>query len=371
MLDARMFQRIALRVSLTLVFSLIGLVLLELLARSSLSYVARRTVSDLGGSLDADPEMLIEYTARGRRFVPNADVVIHNHYVSKLDVDIRTNSIGLRDIDRAVKAAPGKTRILFLGDSIVAQDYLPSAETLSAELERRLNQGAEGKFEVINAGLSNSGIDEQYQLLTEVIVKLNPDIVLLSFYLNDSRPAWGFSGEIGSHRGWWRKNSIIAETITRELEVRKWLKDSNVNRFEWIELLDQIPWRTERDAFIRLAQAAPYDWGSAWNPNSWTVVSAGLSKIKLLVGQHQARLGMISMPVAYQVQSEFIEDTPQRKIAEIAQSLKVPHRSMLEIERASPDKDIFFDWCHPNQRGNQLIAPAIADFVRTELGAVR
>ncbi len=357
---------VLLRISLLTISTLVCLGIVEYVARQGLTYVTRKSVSALGGSLEADPEVLIEYTPRGRRLVPNTDVVIHNHYVSKLDVDIKTNSLGLRDPERSVRPDAGVSRVVFLGDSIVVQDYLPRDETLPVLVERELNAAAAGKYEVVNAGLSNAGIEEESLLLSEVISRLNPRLVLLSFYLNDSRPAWGYAGEIGAKRGWLRKHSIVWESIVRELEVRKWLSDSRVERFGWMALVDAVPWKTERDAFMRLVHEAPYDWGSAWQDDSWTGIEEHLISLKKLIEDNGATLAVVAMPVIYQVQAEFVEDTPQRMLADILARHQVPLLSLLPIEREHRTETLFFDWCHPNQRGNQIITGPIARFVSAQ-----
>lgn len=362
-------KEVLLRITITSVSILICFILAELVGRQSLSYVARKSVSELGGSLEADPELLVEYTARGRRMVPNADVVIHNHYISGLDVDIKTNSLGLRDPERSEKPAAGSDRIIMLGDSIIVQDYLPSDKTLVRIIESSLSRTDSKGTEIVNAALSNLGIDEEYQLLSDIIDKIHPTAVLLSFYLNDSRPAWGFSGEIGHKKGWFRKHSIVIDTIVRELEVRKWLDKSKVDRFGWKSLVDTTPWSTDPKAFRALAAAAPFDWGSAWNDDSWAMVERGFKKIQELTHSRGARFGVIIMPVKYQVDAEFKDDAPQQRAGEILRKLGIPYLSLLDLEREHRSEEIFYDWCHPNERGNEIIAPAIEKFIRENLQA--
>jgi hypothetical protein len=362
-------KEVLLRITITSVSILICFILAELVGRQSLSYVARKSVSELGGSLEADPELLVEYTARGRRMVPNADVVIHNHYISGLDVDIKTNSLGLRDPERSEKPAAGSDRIIMLGDSIIVQDYLPSDKTLVRIIESSLSRTDSKGTEIVNAALSNLGIDEEYQLLSDIIDKIHPTAVLLSFYLNDSRPAWGFSGEIGHKKGWFRKHSIVIDTIVRELEVRKWLDKSKVDRFGWKSLVDTTPWSTDPKAFRALAAAAPFDWGSAWNDDSWATVERGFKKIQELTHSRGARFGVIIMPVKYQVDAEFKDDAPQQRAGEILRKLGIPYLSLLDLEREHRSEEIFYDWCHPNERGNEIIAPAIERFIRENLQA--
>ena len=360
-------KEVLLRITLTSVSILVCFVLAELVGRQGLSYVARKSVSQLGGSLEADPELLVEFTSGTRRMVPNADVVLHNHYISGLDVDIKTNSLGLRDPERTEKPTAGNERIIMLGDSIIVQDYLPSEKTLVRMIESSLSGTDSKNTEVVNAALSNLGIDEEYQLLSDIIDRINPTAVLLSFYLNDSRPAWGFSGEIGKRRGWFRKHSIVLDTIVRELEVRKWLDRINVDRFSWMSLVDTTPWKTDPQAFRALAAAAPFDWGSAWNDESWVTVERGLKKIQDLTRSRGARLGVVIMPVKYQVVANFKDDLPQQRAGDILRKLDIPYLSLLDIERQHQSEEIFYDWCHPNERGNEIIAPVIEDFIRSNL----
>jgi len=362
-------KEVLLRITITSVSILICFILAELVGRQSLSYVARKSVSELGGSLEAEPELLVEHTARGRRMVPNADVVIHNHYISGLDVDIKTNSLGLRDPERSEKPVAGSDRIIMLGDSIIIQDYLPSDKTLVRIIESSLSRADSKETEIVNAALSNLGIDEEYQLLSDIIDKIHPTAVLLSFYLNDSRPAWGFSGEIGHKKGWFRKHSIVIDTIVRELEVRKWLDKSKVDRFGWKSLVDTTPWSTDPKAFRALAAAAPFDWGSAWNDDSWATVERGFKKIQELTHSRGARFGVVIMPVKYQVDAEFKDDAPQQRAGEILRKLGIPYLSLLDLEREHRSEEIFYDWCHPNERGNEIIAPAIEKFIRENLQA--
>ena len=346
---------------------LVCLVLAELVARQGLSHITRRGVSSLSGSLEADPSLLIEFTRRGRRFVPNADAIIHNHFVSGADVDIRTNSFGLRNAEFETLPKSGTERILFVGDSIVAQDYLASEKTSARMLEAYLAKHSLRPVEVVNAGMSNFGLEEELQLVEDIIDKVNPTTILLSFYLNDSRPAWGFSGELGERRGWIRKHSIIVETLIRELEARNWLADSKIERFSWIKLADQGQWKTSVEALRSMAMTAPYDWGSAWKDDSWPSVEEKMRVLKELAQSRNAKFIVVIMPVSYQVEAQYLDDLPQQKARQLLEQLKIPSFSVLDVFRNHNQEQLFFDWCHPNERGNAVMVPAIGDFVLAQL----
>lgn len=94
------------------------------------------------------------------------------------------NSKGLRDREYPYQKPAGVKRILVLGDSF-AWGYGVGDEHIFTEvLEEKLASG-EQKWEVINAGVSGYGTDQEYLFLKNEGLKYEPDIVLLAFYLRN------------------------------------------------------------------------------------------------------------------------------------------------------------------------------------------
>jgi hypothetical protein len=101
------------------------------------------------------------------------------------EVDVTVNSQGLRDVERASYDKPPDTfRILLLGDSYVEGLRVPLERTFGKVLEAELNAGAPAgqRYEVVNAGVSGWGTDQQLLWLRNEGVKYQPDLVLLSFF---------------------------------------------------------------------------------------------------------------------------------------------------------------------------------------------
>lgn len=113
--------------------------------------------------------------ATGRWFNP------HHEY----DVQITINSQGLRDVERPGYDKPaGVWRILLLGDSYVEGLRVPLEQTFGKVLEATLNANAPAdlRYEVINAGVSGWGTDQQLLWLRAEGVKYRPDLVVLAFF---------------------------------------------------------------------------------------------------------------------------------------------------------------------------------------------
>lgn len=102
-------------------------------------------------------------------------------------VDI--NSLGLRDRDYDVAKPPGTIRILMLGDSLTFGWGVKIEDTPAKMIERKLNEGAAQKrYEVINAGVGNYNTVQEVTYFLNKGHKLNPDVVVLNYFINDAEP---------------------------------------------------------------------------------------------------------------------------------------------------------------------------------------
>lgn len=355
-----MLRRIILRLFVTLICLAITAVLFEFYLRTQVSYVVRQQLADRGGILEANPEFLIQYTDRGRRLVPNTAVVIKNHWLSHQDVPVSTNSLGFRDKELAPVLPADERRVLFLGDSITLGDYLPAEEVYVEQMESALNLLSSGThFQVINAGVGNIGIEDEIQILEESYEKVKPHEVWLAFYLNDSRPPWGFAGEIGD-RGWLRRHSILFETIYKNLKLGEWAAEQDPDRFAWIQEKDKLNWVENRDDLLKLAASAKYDWGAAWQEDSWSVVARELDRLKTLGERGGFVSRVVMFPVSFQVEANYVEDAPQRRMQQLAEERHLPYYDVLPLLRKERGKKLFFDQCHPTAEGNRIIGRELA-----------
>lgn len=112
--------------------------------------------------------------AQGRWFNPNYEY----------DVAVTINSQGLRDVERPTLDKPDDVfRILLLGDSYVEGLRVPLEQTFGKVLEERLNATAtRQRFEVVSAGVSGWGTDQELLWLREHGAAYAPDLILLAFF---------------------------------------------------------------------------------------------------------------------------------------------------------------------------------------------
>jgi hypothetical protein len=94
-------------------------------------------------------------------------------------IDVRNNSLGLRDIE---PDAVARSRVLIIGDSFV-WGYDVEADERFTELLRRELPGAQ----IVNAGVLGYGTDQEYLLLKRISSALKPNAVVLIFTNQNDR----------------------------------------------------------------------------------------------------------------------------------------------------------------------------------------
>lgn len=96
---------------------------------------------------------------------------------------LRTNLAGLRsDREVSFKKTAGKSRLLVLGDSFAAGQYVSNEARFTEILERRLPA-----WEAVNLGLEGTGTDQQLLIYQETGQKFEHDAVLLLPFLQNIR----------------------------------------------------------------------------------------------------------------------------------------------------------------------------------------
>ena len=110
-----------------------------------------------------------------------------NHVFVGSQVEMRTNSLGLRSPEISASKDPGTVRIAVIGASTVMGAYTSRNEgTFALRLDALLEAShPDRNFEVINAGIAGYGLIEQSQMLEKIILPLAPDLVIAYPGFND------------------------------------------------------------------------------------------------------------------------------------------------------------------------------------------
>jgi hypothetical protein len=107
--------------------------------------------------------------------VPNA----HAAFAGSRTVEVRNNSIGLRDIEHDRGGSP---RILFIGDSFTWGFDVETNDRFTEILRTRMPQA-----DIVNAGVPGYGTDQEYLLLEKIWDQIKPDVVVLMYCSDNDR----------------------------------------------------------------------------------------------------------------------------------------------------------------------------------------
>lgn len=130
-----------------------------------------------------DPDLVGDYLPDKRHIARHPPPADHTPY--RFD----TNGQGLRaDQEYALPKPAGVRRVLMLGDSFTFGPFLDNHEIASAQLQELLNEPDDADaIEVVNAAMSGWTLADEFAYLREKGLRLEPDLVVVNFYVNDVR----------------------------------------------------------------------------------------------------------------------------------------------------------------------------------------
>jgi hypothetical protein len=101
------------------------------------------------------------------------------------EIEIRTNSLGLRATEPTIPKPPGVYRIVVLGDETILAPETAEAEHFCTLLQNQIQQMTRIRIEVINAGIPGHCPLTEYLLFKQRLLNLQPDLLLLHFDWSD------------------------------------------------------------------------------------------------------------------------------------------------------------------------------------------
>lgn len=312
-------------------------------------------------------------------------------YLPQFGHEVSFNSAGMRDVEHTIEKPAGTYRILLLGDSFMEALQVPFDSSLPARLPALLQRRTGRRIEVINAGVSGWGTDDELRYLTEYGIRYHPDLVLVTMTLHNdlsdnTRQEW--------HR--LEGDSLVDVNPPRipflryqVLQLKGWLS----TRFQTYQL-----WRRVRHGG-EIAQVGRQlnrhvvelfrEPRSEGIQKSVLLTDRMLGRIKTVTENAGGRVAIVLLPLRYQLSDSMFADLareaevppqemhigqPQQLVRPIADSLGIPVIDLLPPFRAWSDSgrgSLYLEWeGHWNQAGHRLAAEITADGL-AQAGLVR
>jgi hypothetical protein len=106
-------------------------------------------------------------------------------YLPEYGHEVSFNWAGMRDREHAEEKPVGVFRVLLLGDSFIEALQVPFEASLPGLLEKALIEQTGKSIEVVSAGVSGWGTDDELRYLTRYGLEYQPDLVVVAMTLHN------------------------------------------------------------------------------------------------------------------------------------------------------------------------------------------
>lgn len=262
----------------------------------------------------------------GHEHRPNAEAHL-------MGVDVRTNSHGHRDREFELENAPGRLRIMMIGDSLTFGWGVPQDRTFSKVVEARLRDGG-AEVEVINTGVGNYNTIMEVETFLASGQRFRPDIVILNYFINDAEriPSYDYSLLERYSRAW----AFFASRF--DIAGRQMGFGSNTGWREYYEGL--------------------YD--EAINPGGWRGAAEAIRRLAAYCRENGIELLIVQHP-ELRVLSPYPFGEQAARVADLAADLGLPYLDLLDSVRGEDPASLWVTVPdpHPNEKANRLFGEAI------------
>jgi lysophospholipase L1-like esterase len=278
---------------------------------------------------------------------------------------IKLNELGFRDSEISEKQTQ-EYRILAVGDSHIYGQGLHDNELMTTLLEQELRKNSSScQFNVINMGVRAYSTNNEKAMLEKVGFGLDPDLIILFFYINDFIPV-----NIAN------RYNKFAEMDWYTFDFSDKPTDRLVDKWKLIQILrnsaflmwvyDTYRGWTNRSSYIDKMMLGELD--SRIRKNIKNTIET-LEEIRLLTEEHGARLIIAVIPVAAQITNAFPDQIYQSKLKQYAMNAGLDFVDLLPDLRShhSQFQDslvIPFDG-HYNSNGHRVMAMSIFDHLNS------
>ncbi len=284
-----------------------------------------------------------------------------DYFDSDNGVEMTVNPMGLRGPEVSAEKTAGTLRVIGLGDSFTFGVGVRDEHTFLRRLEGRLNQYQ--LVEVLNAGTQGYNTRDQQITLENRWLALEPDLVLVFFYLNDiyrdqSAVAFWNNGE--GHGVYLQPTGLARHSHLIDWCQYSWRAKELRQRM--IAHYSQAYFTDPRSFFAKpVSRSQPMDWSAS---------RAALVRIVELARTHGFQVGLAIFPELMS-----LEDYPFTAIhafvEETCKEIGMPVHDLLSAFQGHSDHQLWVHPTdhHPNEIAHDLAAASLEKFLRTLIAA--
>ena len=285
-------------------------------------------------------------------------------------VIVKINGKGLRGPELDYAKPPDVIRILYLGDSVTFGYKLENYEqTFPYRIETLLENRLTNKIETINAGVGGYSPWQEYMYLEREGIKYNPDLIVVSFVLNDITEKFGLIKFGGNHKGRQLERSVSS--------VFDWLfHKSSIAHFTrkigaWIRFGGDVQQGAQRKEILDVKSLA-YHPDRPDVRRAWKVTLENLDKIFAFSKEKDIPIILVIFPYIFQFDDINGLSIPQKIVKQYAFDNAIPVIDLLpilsekiKVQGVKPE-GYFLGELHLAPLGHEIVAEIIANFIQYE-----
>jgi lysophospholipase L1-like esterase len=279
----------------------------------------------------------------------------------------------MRDHEYPLEKPIGVARIAVLGDSYAFGNGVPAEATFAKVLERALNAKRESdvRFEVMNFGVKGYDTTQELATLREVALRLDPDVILVAYFLNDvGDPERSFADDGGDlDRGGGTdgdapegEGGATAPRGPRQVPIRMRVRDFLVGRSRLGAFLVREIAIAVR-AVVRVPYQGVVDYNRPFVENgaAWRTSKSALGEIKAIADSITAPMMVVIIPEMGNFNEQYPFHAAHDSLAAYCSAIGVPTCDLLDGFTGLEAKRLWVapDDPHFNRRAHRLAAGQI------------
>jgi lysophospholipase L1-like esterase len=267
------------------------------------------------------------------------------------------NRLSMLGPDIIIPKPLGLTRIAVLGDSIPATGNPNFVDLLRSKFSNT------DRTEVLNAGTPGYTTYQELIFLEKYLIKAEPDIVILSYCLNDNY--------MFLHHFDTGKNMLWTKEAEDSLEIHNKLDEIISKSYLLTSVKLIISQMHKNQNKSKYWWDSSVDFNIAWKDYAWPDFADRLSKINSILEQHHGKLIVVVFPLESQLDKETLSSDyqyvtkPQRQVSFYSNKLGIPNLDMFPVfyDYAQKGKKLFTDGIHLSLDGENIAANSIYNFI--------
>ncbi|OQY46025.1 MAG: hypothetical protein B6242_08955 [Anaerolineaceae bacterium 4572_78] len=284
-------------------------------------------------------------------------------------VQITTNGKGLRGPERDYVKPPNVKRVLFLGDSVTFGYKLEHYEqTYAHHVSRMLDDVLPVEVQEINAGVGGYSPWQEYIYLKNEGIKYDPDLVIISFILNDVTEKFDLAKFGGTGEGFQIDHTAFSliEILANKVSIIYFAKRLGT----YLRFGEDIQ-RGAIEYEILSVKELVNNPDSPDIQHAWQITLENVVKIIQFCRERDIEVMLVAFPYEFQFEDIEVLSIPQKRLSQFAVEHDLPFLDLLpalaermESEHKNPS-DYFVDENHLSPLGNEMSSEIMVDFIQT------